>query len=98
MVDQIKGSLNRLANILDHQNIEYTDIKIKRISPHETPSNQRKGELVNVKDVLRENYKLRREINFLKQQLIEKENKIRKMEFLFGHVKFFKRHVILLSK
>ena len=58
-------------------------MEIKRISPHETPSNKRKGELVNVKNVLRENYKLRREINFLKQQLIEKENKIRKMEFIF---------------
>ena len=41
--------------------------------------------MVEFKDLLKENYKLKREIIFIKQQLLEKDKKMKKMEFMFGY-------------
>jgi hypothetical protein len=41
--------------------------------------------MVELKDKLKENDILKREIVFLKQQLLKKEKKIIKLEFIFGY-------------
>ena len=38
-------------------------------------------------DIIKEHKNLKKEILFLKQQLLEKERKIQKMEFMFGNKK-----------
>ena len=50
-------------------------------------SDQRIPALTEYKDIIKENKNLKREILFLKQQMLEKERKIQKMEFMFGNHK-----------
>ena len=85
IVDCMKESLNLLANILDYEHKDDIDLEDKREIENGTKYyyQDENGERVDFKDILKENYKLKRKIIFLKQQLIEKENKIKKMEFMF---------------
>ena len=50
-------------------------------------SDERIPALTEYKDIIKENNNLKREILFLKQQLLLRERKIQKMEFMFGNQK-----------
>ena len=73
-----------LASILDYEHEESSDIiKTNEIEKEKDASDNERWAMSQYKDKLKENYKLNREIMSLKQQLIEKERRIKKMEFIF---------------
>ena len=86
IVDCMRDSLNLLADILDYDHKDPVDLEEKGETIEKRTKyycQDENGDRVELKDILKENYKLKRKIMFLKQQLIEKENKIRKLEFMF---------------
>ena len=86
IVDCMRDSLNLLADILDYDHKDPVDLEEKGEMIEKRKKyycQDENGDKVELKDILKENYKLKRKIMFLKQQLIEKENKIRKLEFMF---------------
>ena len=86
IVDCVRDSLNLLADILDNDHKDPVDLEEKGEMIEKRTKyycQDENGDKVELKDILKENYKLKRKIMFLKQQLIEKENKIRKLEFMF---------------
>ena len=79
--------MNQLANILDYD----TNFNVREYEKEPTDgiiySDQQIPALTEYKDIIKENKNLKREILFLKKQMLEKERKIQKMEFMFGNHK-----------
>ena len=91
IVDDIKMSLTLLSNILDYKHSDSPD-NMRKISMEKENvaddiigKDEESKSMVELKDKLKENDILKREIVFLKQQLLKKEKKIKKMEFIFGY-------------
>jgi hypothetical protein len=101
IVDNIKDSLNLLANILDYDQKESFDKNHSGNEIRKEPTNSNGDEQIpdmnEYKDIIKENNNLKREILFLKQLLLDKVRKIQKMEFMncFNHcfnLKCFRLH------
>ena len=91
LVHNIKESLNLLVNILDNDQKESFDTNFNENVCKKEPtegikdSNEQMPDMNAYKDMIKENKNLKKEILFLKQQLLEKERKIQKMESIFGN-------------
>ena len=89
IVDDIKMSLTLLFNILDYNLSNCLDIACKSVENEKVAdvifvANEESTSIVELKDKIKENDILKREILLLKQQLLNKEKKIKKLEFIFG--------------
>ena len=87
LVDTIKESLNLLASILDYDQTESFVSENECKKEPSKSSDDKIPAIHDYKDIMKENKNLKKEILFLKQQLLEKERKIQKMEFMFGNKK-----------
>ena len=79
--------MNLLASILDY---DQTESFVSENECKKEPSKSSDNKIPAIhdyKDIMKENKNLKKEILFLKQQLLEKERKIQKMEFMFGNKK-----------
>ena len=91
IVDDIKMSLTILSNILDDKssdssgNMHKFSVEKENVSDEIIGEDKESKSMVELKDKLKENDILKREIVFLKQQLLKTEKKIMKMEFIFGY-------------
>ena len=89
IVDDIKMSLTILSNILDNKYSDSSDdmhkfsVEKENVSDEIIGDDEESKAIVEIKDKLKENDILKREIVFLKQQLLKKEKKIMKMEFIY---------------
>ena len=87
LVDTIRESLNLLANILDYdQNESFVSLYECKKEPSKS-SDDKIPAMHDYKYMIKENNNLKKEILFLKQQLLEKERKIPKIESMFGNNK-----------
>ena len=90
IVDDIKMSLTLLSNILDYNLRNCLDNACKSVENEKVAdvifvANEESTYIVELKDKIKENDILKREILLLKQQLLNKEKKIKKLEFIFGY-------------
>ena len=84
IVDDIKMSLTLLSNILDYKHSDSPDnmgkisVEKENVADEIIGKDEESKSMVEFTYKLKENYILKREIVFLKQQLLKKEKKSRK--------------------
>ena len=78
LVHNIKESLDLQANILDYDQKESFDSHFSVNEYKKEVIDEQIPAMIEYKDIIKENMSLNREILFLKQQLLEKERKIKR--------------------